>query len=125
MPLRASAAAGPPWRCDRKRATRIPGTLQAQVKLTLTSGKALARDGLQHLKPRIIVSRPDVLDVPKAPMRGLHDLHSHRTRSGLHRAHMRRHEATLRPRITVVRSWLAVDLVEGCVEWAAPRFPDS
>jgi hypothetical protein len=72
--------------------------VQAQVKLALPRGQPLPRRGLQQLQFRVIVSRAQVLDLPRPPVRGVHNLHRGGTRRRLHRPHIR-HPATLRPRI--------------------------
>jgi hypothetical protein len=68
--------------------------IHAQVKLTLPRGQPLPRDGSQQLQSRVIVSRADVLDLPRPPVRGVYDLHRRGTRRRLHRPHIR-HPATL------------------------------
>ena len=73
--------------------------IQAQVKLALPGRQPLPRRGLQQLQLRVIVRRADVLDLPRPPPRGVHDLHRRRARRRLHRPHIR-HPATLRPRIS-------------------------
>jgi hypothetical protein len=90
---------------DRQRATaRTPlgglGALQAQVELVLASDQALTRGGLQDLQLSLVMGRPDVLDIPRPPPGGVHDLHGRRSRRGLHRAQVRGHEPTLRARIS-------------------------
>jgi hypothetical protein len=74
-----------------------PGRLKAQVKHALPHGQPLPRRGLQQLHPCVIVSRTDVLDIPRPAMEGVHDLHGHRTRRRLHRPDIR-HRASLRAR---------------------------
>ena len=44
---------------------------------------------------RLILRRPEVLDLPRPAPRGPHDLHRGRARRGLHGPHVR-HQATLR-----------------------------
>jgi hypothetical protein len=73
--------------------------IQAQVKLTLPGRQPLPRRGLQQFQFRIVMSRADVLDVPRTAMRGVHDLHSRRARGRLHRPDIR-HRATLQSRIS-------------------------
>jgi hypothetical protein len=93
-----------PRRSDQQRSTRTLlgglGSLQAQVELVLARGQTLPGDRPQDLQLGIIVRRAEVLDVPRPPPRGAHNLHRRRTRRGLHRAHLRGHQPTLRPGIS-------------------------
>ncbi len=73
---------------------------QAQVKLTLPRGQPLPRSSLQQLQLPVIVSRADVLDLPRPPVPGVHDLHRRGTRRRPDRPHIR-HPVTLGPRISV------------------------
>jgi hypothetical protein len=59
---------------------------------------------LQSLQRRLIVSRPEMLDLSRPAPRGPHHLHCNRTRGGLHRPHIR-HQATLRPAPDLVRKF--------------------
>jgi hypothetical protein len=86
-----------PRGADRQRPARR--SIQAQVKLTLPGRQPLPRRSLQQLQLRIIVSRADVLDIPRTAAGGVHDLHSRRARARLHRPDIR-HRATLQPRIS-------------------------
>ena len=79
---------------DRQR-PGLPRTAQPEAELHLPGRHALLRRGLQHLKFRLIVRRPEVLDLSRPAMRGPHDLHRDRVLRGLHCPHIR-HQATLR-----------------------------
>jgi hypothetical protein len=69
-------------------------TFQAQVELVLASHQALARGGLQDLQVSLIVSRPDVLDIPRPPYfrapeglrRNLREYESHHNQHRPHRS---------------------------------------
>ena len=75
-------------RDDRQRpASR--SRIQAQVKLTLPGRQPLPRRSLQQLQLRIIMSRADVLDLPRPAPVGVHDLDRDRPAGGLHRPHVR------------------------------------
>src|ERR1022692_3094173 len=50
---------------------------------------------LQQLQPSLVMSRADVLDIPRPAMRGVDDLHRRRARRRLHGPHIR-HRASLR-----------------------------
>src|SRR5262249_22829914 len=82
-------------------AARRPGS-QAQIQLTLPSRQPLPRDRLQQLQLGLIVSRADVLDLPRPAMRGVHDLNGHRPRRCPDRPHVR-HSPTLRSALRLVR----------------------
>ena len=84
---------------DRQRPARAAAETRAQIKLALPGRQPLPRDGLEQLQLCIIVRGPDVLDLPRPAMVGVHDLHRHSTRRRLHRPHIR-HLATLRPPIS-------------------------
>jgi hypothetical protein len=75
---------------DRQRAASGPSAeARAERKLTLPGRHPLPRRGPQQLQLRVIVRGPDVLDVPRSPVRGVHDLHRPRARGGPHRPHVR------------------------------------
>ena len=76
---------------DLQRAARLRAVVQPQVQLALTGGQPLPRHGRQHRQPSLVVRGPDVLDIARAPPRGVHDLHRPRPRGRLHGAHVRRH----------------------------------
>ena len=97
MPQRVQQAAHPRRR-DRQRPA-LRRRIQAQLQLALPGCQPLPGDRLQQLQLAIIVRRADVLDLPRSPMRGVHDLHRDRARRRLHRPEIR-HPATLRPRIS-------------------------
>jgi hypothetical protein len=88
-----------PRRGDRQRPARRPDR-HAQVKLALASGQPLPRCRLQQLDLSTAVRRPQMLNLPRTTMRGIHHLHRRRTGPGLHRAHIRRHQPTLRPPVS-------------------------
>ena len=73
------------------------GGVQAQVKLTLTGRQPLPGRGLQQLHLSAAMRRPQMLDLPRPPAGGVHDLDSRRARRCLDRPHIRGHRATLRP----------------------------
>ena len=81
---------------DRQRPGRRR-VFQAEIEFQLAVRDPLAGSGLQRLKLRLVVRRPDVLDVPGPAPRRPHDLHRRRTRLGLHRPYIR-HSPTLRSR---------------------------
>jgi hypothetical protein len=64
VPERIEQAAHP-RRDDRQRPARRPG-IQAQVQLTLPGHHPLPGRGLQQLELHFAMSRPDVLDIPRA-----------------------------------------------------------
>jgi hypothetical protein len=74
-----------------------PAEARAQIKLALADGQPLPRDGPQELQLGVVMGRGDVLDIPRPPAGGVHDLDSPRPRRHLHCPHIR-HLATLRPR---------------------------
>jgi hypothetical protein len=59
---------------DLQRPARLRRRVQTQIQLALTGGQPLPGDGLQQLEIDIVVRRPDVLDVPRALPRRVHDL---------------------------------------------------
>ena len=63
--------------------------VHTQVQLGLPSGHPQPRCRLQRLKLGIIVRRADVLDIPRPPARGVHDLHRPGPRRRPNRAHIR------------------------------------
>ena len=73
---------------DRQRPTTSTG-VQTQIELALTCGQALSRRRLKKLELRLVVSRPDVLNIPRPPPRRMHDLHRGSPRRRLHGAHVR------------------------------------
>ena len=77
--------------------------LQAQVELGLPGRDPLLRRCLQGLQRRVIVRRPEMLDLPRSAPRGPHDLHRGRTQRGLHGPHIR-HQATLKAAPNRMRS---------------------
>jgi len=81
---------------DRQRPARRGG-VQAQVKLTLTGRQPRPGRGLQQLHLSAAMRRPQMLDLPRPPAGGVHDLDSRRARRCLDRPHIRGHRATLRP----------------------------
>ena len=84
-----------PRRQYRQRPARRPG-VQAQVQLALPSRQPLPRRRLQQLHLSVAMRRPQMLDLPRPAMRGVHDLHGRRARRRVDRPHVR-HQATLRP----------------------------
>jgi len=73
--------------------------LQAQAEFRLPGRDPLPPRGLQHLHPGLVVRRPQVLDLPRAPPRRPHDLHRRRARLRPHRPHIR-HQPTLRATVS-------------------------
>src|ERR1035441_9814380 len=63
---RRAAAGSPVWRAR---------WAQAQVKLALADRQPLAHRGPEHLELNVIVSRPDVIDIPRPASGRVHDLH--------------------------------------------------
>jgi dienelactone hydrolase len=59
-----------------------PGALKAQLQPALPCGHPLPRRGLQHPHLDVVLSRADVLDVPRPAVRRKHDLHRKRRRLG-------------------------------------------
>jgi hypothetical protein len=80
------SAAARPRRCRTR----------AQIQHALPGGQPLPRDGLQQFQVGVIMRGPDVLDLPRPAMAGVHDLHRDGARCRPDRPHIR-HRATLRP----------------------------
>lgn len=90
-----------PRRRDRQRRALVRGTArQTQIQLALPHGQPLPRHRLQQLQVRVGMRRPDVLDVPRPAVLGVHDLHRPRPGRRLHRPHVRHdHPRQNRPRL--------------------------
>ena len=85
-------------RRDRQRAApAATAEVWAEIQHALPGRQALPRDRFQQLQLGVIVRRPDVLNLPRPAMVGVHDLHRGGARRS--RPHIR-HRATLRPRIS-------------------------
>jgi hypothetical protein len=90
-----------PRRGNRQRSAASPlpgrvGLLQSQVQRALPGRQLLPRDCLQQLRLYIVMSRADVLDVPRPAMGGVDNLHRGRARRRPDCPHIR-HWASLRP----------------------------
>ena len=71
---------------------------KVEIQLALTSRQPLRRRGLQRRQLRIVVSGPDMLDIARPAPRGVHDLHSRRSRRRPDRPHIG-HRTRLRDRL--------------------------
>ena len=75
------------------------GRVQPEVELILAGGKPLSTGRLERRKLSIIMSRADVLDIPRPTPRRMHDLHRRRPRRGPNRANIR-HSGRLRTSVS-------------------------
>ncbi len=78
--------------------------------------------GLQQLHLHIIMSRADVLPIPRPAPRRTDDLHRRRARGGLHRPQIRGHQPTVRLRL--VRNFSNHEQRTPQVTGLRPRRPD-
>src|SRR5947209_7620149 len=58
---------------DLKWAARFRAVVQPQIQLALPGGQPLPRHRGQYRKLRVVVRGPDVLDIARAPVGGVHD----------------------------------------------------
>jgi hypothetical protein len=82
---------------DRQRPASATAKARAQIQHALPGGQPLPCDSFEQLQLGVIMRGPDVLDLPRPAMAGVHDLNRRRARRRLHRPHIR-HPATLEPR---------------------------
>ncbi len=85
-----------PGGCDRQQPVPAAAGTRAQIQHALPGGQPLPRDGLQQFQLGVIMRGPDVLDLPRPAMAGVHDLHRDGARCRPDCPHIR-HRATLRP----------------------------
>jgi hypothetical protein len=64
-----------PRRGDRQRPAALPAGLHAKIKHALPGCQPLPRRRLQQLQLQLIVSRAQMLDIPRPTAGGVHDLH--------------------------------------------------
>jgi hypothetical protein len=65
-----------PRRGDRQRPAALPAGLHAKIKHALPGCQALPRRRLQQLRLHLIVSRAQMLDIPRPTAGGVHHAHA-------------------------------------------------
>jgi hypothetical protein len=73
---------------DRQRPAPASAETEAQIQHALPGGQPLPRDRLQQFQLGVIMRGPDVLDLPRPAMVGVHDLHRYGARRRPDRPHV-------------------------------------